>query len=350
VLAIGTLFSVVLDVSSTLAIALAGGAVLLYSVAGGMWAISFTDIIQFVVMTVGIFFLLLPLSISAAGGLEAMRSELPGSYFDLSAIGGQTILAYFLAFFLGIMIGQETWQRVFTARSGSVARWGGLLTGVYCVAYAFAGAIVGSAARVILPELGNPDNAFAEVATAVLPAGVRGLVLAAALAAVMSTASACLMAASTVFANGVYSRFFTSGPNAGILVNRIFMLLVGVVSFALAVALGNVVGALTVAFALLVSGTFVPVVGVLYWRRATGAGALVSMVLGSSVALVLIFTQGILANSPIIFGLLTSLVAFVVVSLVTSGPSSEELDAWERRMQGSASPEDHDNVPLGDQA
>jgi len=117
VLAIGTLFSVVLGASPTLAIALAGGAVLLYSVAGGMWAISFTDIIQFVIMTIGIFFLLLPLSISAAGGLGAMSEELPGSYFDITAIGGQTILAYFL----GIMIGQETWQRVFTARSGGVA-------------------------------------------------------------------------------------------------------------------------------------------------------------------------------------------------------------------------------------
>ncbi len=46
VLAIGTLFNVVLGVSPILAIVLAGGAVLLYSVAGGMWAISFTDIIQ----------------------------------------------------------------------------------------------------------------------------------------------------------------------------------------------------------------------------------------------------------------------------------------------------------------
>jgi SSS family solute:Na+ symporter len=118
--------------------------VLLYSVAGGMWSISFTDIIQFVVMTVGIFFLLLPLSISAAGGLGAMGENLPGSYFDITAIGDQTILAYFLAFFLGIMIGQETWQRVFTARSGGVARWGGLLTGVYCVLYALPGRSLGA--------------------------------------------------------------------------------------------------------------------------------------------------------------------------------------------------------------
>ena len=350
VLAIGTLFDVFLGVSPVSAILLAGGAVLLYSVAGGMWSISFTDIIQFVVMTVGIFFLLLPLSISTAGGLGAMREKLPGSYFDLTAIGGQTILAYFLAFFLGIMIGQETWQRVFTARSGGVARWGGLLTGVYCVLYAFAGALVGSAARIILPDLANPDNAFAEVATTVLPVGVRGLVLAAALAAVMSTASACLMAASTVFANGVYARFFAGAANAGIATNRVFMLLVGGVSLALAVVLGDVVGALTVAFALLVSGTFVPVVGALYWRRATGAGALASIVVGSAVALVLIFTQGILSNSPIIFGLLASLVAFVVVSLATSRLSPDELDAWERRMHEQAVSEESGDVSVGGQA
>lgn len=335
-LAIGTLFSVVLGVSPVLAVVLAGSAVLLYSVAGGMWAISLTDIMQFVVMTVGIIFVLLPLTIIRAGGFGAMRAELPGSYFDVTAIGGETILAFFLAFFLGMMIGQENWQRVFTARSGGVARWGGLLTGVYCVAYALAGALAGSAARVVLPNLGNADNAFAEVATTVLPAGLRGLVLAAALAAVMSTASACLMAASTVVANGVYARFFTGRPNAGIAVNRVSMVLVGGVALVLAVIVGNVIGALTVAFALLVSGTLVPIVGALYWRRATGAGALVSMVLGSVVALVLIFTQGVLANSPIIFGLLASFVSFVVVSLLTKRPSQEKLDAWERRMRAPA--------------
>lgn len=345
VLAIGTLFSVVLGVSPILAIALAGGAVLLYSVAGGMWAISLTDIIQFVVMTVGIFFLLLPLTISRAGGLGAMREELPGSYFDITAIGGQTILAYFLAFFLGIMIGQETWQRVFTARSGGVARWGGLITGAYCVAYALAGALVGSAARIILPNLENPDNAFAEVATTVLPVGVRGLVLAAALAAVMSTASACLMAASTVFANGVYAHFFAGRETAGIALNRVFMLIVGGVAFVLAIIVGDVVGALTVAFALLVSATFVPVVGALYWRRATGAGALAAMAAGSAIAMGFIFAQGIHSSAAIIYGLLASLVAFVAMSLITPRPSSEKLAAWERRMKEPAAAEEEIHAP-----
>jgi SSS family solute:Na+ symporter len=182
----------------------------------------------------------------------------------------------------------------------------------------------------------------------VLPAGIRGLVLAAALAAVMSTASACLMAASTVFANGVYARIFAGRANAGIAINRIFMVLVGGASLALAVALGDVVGALTVAFALLVSGTFVPVVGALYWKRATGAGALTSLVVGSGVALVLIFTKGILANAPIIFGLLASLLTFVLVSLITDRPSPEKLDAWERRMQEPADTQEHEDATVGD--
>ena len=90
-----------------------------------------------------------------------------------------------------------------------------------------------------------------------------------------------------------------------------------------------------------------PVVGALYWRRATGAGALASLVVGSGVALVLIFTQGILANSPIIFGLLASLVAFVIVSLVTNRPSPERLDAWERRMQEPAGAEEQEDATVG---
>ena len=95
------------------------------------------------------------------------------------------------------------WQRVFTARSPGIARWGGVAAGLYCLLYAVAGALIGSAAKVILPNLATPDNAFAQVTKAALPAGLTGLVLAAALAAVMSTASATLLAASTILANDV---------------------------------------------------------------------------------------------------------------------------------------------------
>ena len=61
-----------------------------------------------------------------------MQEALPASYFDITAIGWQTIFTYFLLFFFGLMIGQDIWQRVFTARSPAIARWGSVAAGVYC--------------------------------------------------------------------------------------------------------------------------------------------------------------------------------------------------------------------------
>ncbi len=128
-IAIGTVFNVILGLPPSAAILLAGGIVVLYCVVGGMWSVTLTDILQFMVMTIGIFFVLLPLAISQAGGFAGMGAALPASYFDFTAIGGSTIFAYFLLFFFGIMIGQDIWQRVFTVRDSAVARWGSLGAG-----------------------------------------------------------------------------------------------------------------------------------------------------------------------------------------------------------------------------
>ncbi len=268
-----------------------------------------------------------------------MREELPGSFFGLVSIGGSTIFTYFLLFFFGLMIGQDIWQRVFTARSPTVARWGGLVAGLYCLLYGLAGALIGTAARVLIPNLPNSDNAFARVAAEVLPAGILGLVLAAALAAIMSTASAGLLASSTILANDVYAGFFRRGSegHAGAEeynASRLATLLVGVVVLVIAVIVSDVVGALTVAYDLLVGALFVPIIGALFWRRATGTGALASMLVGGVVVVGLMAWQGLLANSPIYGGLLASLVTFVVVSLLTPQASEREASAWEQRMTG----------------
>ncbi len=107
-------------------ILLGGGVVVLYSTIGGMWSLTLTDIVQFIIMTVGLMFLLMPMSINDAGGWDALVAKLPASYFDFTAIGWDTIVTYFLIYFFGILIGQDIWQRVFTARSENVARFAGL--------------------------------------------------------------------------------------------------------------------------------------------------------------------------------------------------------------------------------
>ncbi len=336
-IAIGTVFDVILGIPPTWAILVAGGIIILYSVAGGMWSITLTDFLQFAIMTVGIFFVLLPLSVSQAGGFSGMRDALPESYFEWTAIGWQTIFVYFLLFFFGIMIGQDIWQRVFTARSGTVARWGGIAAGVYCLVYGLVGAIIGTAARSLLPDLAVADNAFAEVTRLVLPVGLTGLVLAAALAAVMSTASSCLLASATILANDVYAEFISRREHDKVLANRISMSLVGVVVLVIALLVRDVVGALTVAYDLLTGALFIPILGALFWKRATAVGALAAMLAGSVVVVIFMIVSGLFSNDPIIYGMLTSFVVFVAVSLLTRKPSEERLAAWERRMSGEPS-------------
>jgi SSS family solute:Na+ symporter len=319
-LAMGTVFDVLLGVPRMPAIILGGALVVGYSVLGGMWSITLTDILQFGIMTIGIFAILLPMSLNDAGGWGGLKGTLPDSYFDITAIGTDTIITYFLIYFFGIIIGQDVWQRVFTARDGTVATRAGLFAGLYCIAYAVAGAAIGMAAKALLPDLSVPDNAFAAVANEVLPVGLVGLVLAAALAAVMSTASACLLASATILANDVKRH-----PMGSLSRQRVYTLVVGVVVIAIAIVVQDVVGALTVAYNLLVGGLLVPIIGGLFWARSTAKAALASIAVGSVVVIALMLMLGMLANEPIYWGLAASAIIFVVVSLATSDGGNRPL-------------------------
>jgi solute:Na+ symporter, SSS family len=333
-IAIGTVVDVLFGIPRIVAILIGGGIVVLYSVIGGMWSLTLTDIVQFLIMTVGIFLILLPLTIGHAGGFEAMQLALPPSYFDLDAIGIDRIFTYFLIYFFGILIGQDIWQRVFTARSDRIARNAGIAAGIYCLLYGLAVALIGAAGKVFLPELENTDSAFAAIVQQALPAGVRGLVLAAALAAIMSTASAGLLASSTLLLEDIYERFFKHEAGEHVTANRTATLLVGIVVLILACLVNDVIAALTVAYNLLVGGLLVPIIGALLWRRATGTGALAAIAAGGAVVVIFMLTDGLLADTPIYFGLLASLVAFVAVSLLTTPTPEEQLAAWEQRLEG----------------
>jgi SSS family solute:Na+ symporter len=341
-IAYATIFDVLFDVNRTLAIVLGGSIVVAYSTLGGMWSITLTDMVQFVVKTIGVLLLLLPIAVVKAGGFGEMKAQLPTEYFDPLGIGGETIFTYVLIYTFGMLIGQDIWQRVFTAGSDRTAKWGGTVAGTYCLAYAVAGAVIGTAAKVLYPNLANADDAFATIVKDELPMGVRGLVLAAALAAVMSTSSGALIACATVANNDIWARLrgvmkpSASGgePHDEVKGNRAFILLMGVGVIGTAIALNSVVEALTVAYNLLVGGLLVPILGGLLWKRGTAQGALASVVVGGVTVIGLMAAHGILANQPIYYGLLASLAAYLVVSLATRPTDAAVLAAWRERLAG----------------
>lgn len=350
-IAYATIFDVLFDLHRTVAIILGGTIVVAYSTLGGMWSITLTDMVQFVVKTIGVLLLLLPIAVVKAGGFSEMKAQLPTEYFDPLGIGGETIFTYVLIYTFGMLIGQDIWQRVFTARSDATAKWGGTVAGTYCLAYAVAGAVIGTAAKVLYPDLGNADDAFATIVKADLPIGIRGLVLAAALAAVMSTSSGALIACATVANNDIWSRLrgaVRRGEEVHDEVrgNRAFILIMGVGVICTAIALNDVVAALTVAYNLLVGGLLVPILGGLVWKRGTVQGALASVIVGGLTVVALMATAGILANEPIYYGLLASLAAYVVVSLLTRPTDEAVLAAWRERLAGRTPELPSEPVPV----
>ncbi|MBI6195920.1 sodium:solute symporter family transporter [Serratia marcescens] len=270
IIAIGSVMQVMFGLSFSASILLGGGLVVLYSTLGGMWSLTLTDIIQFIIMTVGMMLVLMPMSIVKAGGWEAFTSLLPAGYYQLSSIGLDTILVFFLIYFFGILIGQDIWQRVFTARSANVARFAGL----------------------------------------------------------MSTASACLLASSTIALEDVLPAIRRK-PSGGLAAGRFTTLLMGAVMLGLAFVVRDVLAALTLAYNLLVGGMLIPLVGAIFWPRATSAGAIASMLTGSLCVVGLMVWHGIDANSPIYGGLLGGGVAFVLGSLL-SRPAAQLQTQTER--------------------
>lgn len=360
--AYATVLHVLLGWDRWVCVLVGGAVVLVYSVIGGMWSITLADQAQFFIKTIGIFFLMLPIVLSQAGGFSGIRERLGDEYFRLVGTAehgadGQTILTWFLIYTLGLLIGQDIWQRVFTARSPQVATWGGAVAGVYCILYGAAGAVIGMGAHAILGDgIKARDDVYAEVANNLLPAGIGGFVLAAGIAAMMSTASGALIAAATVGRNDVLPLVTgragledTKGSEQDeVTGNRLWVLGVGLLVTAISALMTNggggdlVVASLTVAYDLLVGGLLVAIVGGFLWKRGTGAGATAAMIGGmaATIAAMVVYSvklggvlDGILANEPIYWGLAVSAVLYVAVSLATRPTAPEIRAEWESRLR-----------------
>ena len=351
-MAYATVFNVLFGTDRWLSVLIGGAIVVIYSAIGGMWSITLTDMVQFALKTIGVFFLLLPFTWSHAGGLDGIKQRAGDSVFDLGAIGTGTIITYIVVYTFGMLIGQDIWQRVFTARSPQVARWGGTAAGVYCLLYGVAGALIGAAASTFM-TVENRNDVYATIAQSILPVGVSGLVLAAAVAAMMSTASGALIATATVARTDVQPLLArlvgrtpaavqdeAENPEHDVRANRAYVVVIGIAVVVISSLLSDVVSALTIAYDILVGGLLVPILGGFVWRRGTGAGAVVAMATGTVATLATMAAVGdVLANEPVYAGLVVSAAAYVLVSLLTRPTESAVMREWTDRLAGEESAE-----------
>ncbi|WP_266081064.1 sodium:solute symporter [Haladaptatus caseinilyticus] len=340
-IAVGKVLSVLFDVDQGTMILLAGIIIVVYTSLGGMLTVTMTDFVQWCIMTVGIFCIALPLGLNSVGGVSGLMAELDPSYFDVTSIGLDAIASYFLLYVLGIMIGQDIWQRVFTAENADTARKGSIAAGVYAIVYGIVTAILGMIALVLLPSLPDSELALPQLILEIVPVGFSGIILAGFVSAMMSTADSALLASSTLFTRDVYKRFIDSDASDETYsnVSRLVIVILGAFMTYAAIEIGNVILALTLAYDLLTGCIFVPIFGAFFWKRATWQGALSSICVSAIVVVGTIYVYGFSSDLPIIFGLITGILCFVPVSYLSAPPAREKIEQWVRTLDSSAAVE-----------
>ncbi|WP_421844860.1 sodium:solute symporter family protein [Mycobacterium sp.] len=319
-LAIGTILHATLDTPILVSVVFGMGVVILYSSFGGVWAVIQTDMLQFVFLGT-----LLPVAmligLQHVGGPTGLFAKLPATH--LTVFGDFTpvhFVGLFLALFLGEMLAPPYVQRALATRDSRQARNGYATAGAFSFLFFFISATLGLIALVLYPGT-TSDDALPTVLRNLMPVGTQGLVIAALLAIVMSSASSFLNATAVVLTADLYMplRAQTVSSSRRLMIERTTSVVVGAAATIFALSVPSIVDALLYAYTLWAPTMIIPLCGALLFGVRSMPAALSAISAGAIVTAVwqwvLHLPYGIDAIIP---GVAANLCVFVVVAAATN--------------------------------
>ncbi len=332
--ALGLVFNVVSggDISVEAGMWIGSSTILIYTIFGGMWAVAITDLLQMVIICIGMLYIGGSVS-GMVGGVGAVveHAAQAGKLSFWPALDAKEIIA-FVAAWITMMFGsipqQDVFQRVQSAKTEKIAVWGSVLGGSLYFLFAFVPMFLAYSATLIDPnmvaELMGSDDAKASqlilprlILRPEVPVFAQVMFFGALLSAIKSCASATLLAPSVTFTENIMK------PMMRHMTDRKLLLSMRVVTltFTILVTLYAMYSKASIfkmvenAYQVTLVSAFIPLACGVYWRRATNQGALVSIFLGISVWLSVLIAD----DDPFIpaqfAGLIASAVGMVVGSL-----------------------------------
>ena len=296
-----------------------------YTVLAGMISVAYTDVVNGIVMVLGIAFAL-PFLIKNAGGWSAIVNTLPKEHFQV--LGDMSLfeaLGYSLPTMLLLLGESNMYQRFFSARDERTAKRSvvGWIFGTITIETAIVIlAIVGSALFLGI----EPETVVLHSARFGLPLIVGCVMLAAIVAIIVSTADSFLLVPSTNIIRDIYQRFIN--PKASqkriVLYSRIVVVLLGIIAFVQVRFFTTVLEMAIYAYTVYGVGITPAVMAAFFWKRATAAGGVASIAAGMITTIV----WKLLGNPwgvPTVYPpLILSLSCLIFVSLLTPVPAKEK--------------------------
>lgn len=290
---VGKMVNVVTDLPINTCILVIGGIIILYTAAGGLWAVLVTDVVQFVILTAAVL-IVIPLAFHHVGGMNKFVEHAPSRFFNL--LNPEYSLGFFLAFMAYQIVyigGNWAYVQRYTsvstvANSRKVAY---LFTGLYLVS-PFIWMLPPMIYRVINPNLAGlePEGAYMMISQLVLPAGLIGLVLSGMVSATASKANTTINLVAVVFAHDVFKKIIR--PNATeknlITAARFFTVFFGALTIVIAMLVplvGGIVEMVLSTASIAGGALFAPIIWSLYSKKQTATSVVLASLAGLAISL-----------------------------------------------------------------
>ena len=339
------------------ALLIAGVIITVYTVIGGLYAVSWTGLVQGLILIFGVL-LVAPFIISYAGGMTAINDVLASidpnlvmpwfetNYAAYAYCTPEYLVSFGIMLMVGLACAPHVLSNVFAAKKASYFKWSPLVAfGIYVVimflvkisgfavrALAETGALGAEASAAVMA---NPSSALLYGIQAASPTLlITALFAVIVLAAVMSTTDRLMLTIGTDFSWNIFKTMLR--PKATerqvVRISQICVFLAAAISLILAINPPEMLAFLIwLGIGMMLSAFAVPLLAGLYWKRATAKGAIASMTCGILAALVFgcysYFKLG--PALPMHFSIYSfgiAIIAMVVVSLLTKKNSDEALE------------------------
>lgn len=290
IVAAGKILGTLLSAPSSLLMIITAFVFILYTLLGGQHSVIRTDTIQSLIIIAAVL-VAIPLCIEKAGGILSMREALGENYFSFPVnphFTWKTLATYLLLVGSSYLVGPDIYSRLFCARDENTAKRATITVALALIPFAFFITAIGMSARVLFPQI-SPEAAFPTIINHIFPIGLNGLIIAALLAAMMSSADTCLLTTSTILSADVIKPLLKSeiSEKKLLLLARVFIVVIGILSLMVALKLKGVISSLLLGYTVYTSGLVLPILLGFYRQRLklnTG-GAISAVVVGGGVAL-----------------------------------------------------------------
>jgi SSS family solute:Na+ symporter len=338
-------------VKSSLAIVIATG---IYTVAGGLAAVIYTEVIQTVILVAGAL-LLTFIGLDKIGGWSGLHANVPGEFFHMMKPATDNEFPWTGIFFGAPILGIWYWctdqvivQRTLSAKSVEHAKGGTIMAGFLKILPVFMLVVPGMVARALYPsEMAADSNAaFPLLVARLMPPGFQGVMVAAMLAALMSSLSAVFNSSSTIFTMDFYKKLRPAASERHLVnVGRVATVVMTGLALLWIPLIGRISSQLWIYLQSVQAYVSPPIAAVflfgIAWRRVNGQGALASLLVGFVLGAARFILEVYYAGQPLggwlgafvrmnflhfaVLMFVVCVAVLVVVSLLTPAPAAGQL-------------------------